>query len=265
MGTTTGGFGQGAQLQCTAKSKRSGQRCRGPAVAGSATQKCRMHGGTAAVGANSPAFKNGRHSPYLPANLDRMYQEARNNPELLDMSDHMAAMEARINHVLQQMQDGDPVPQWSDVQGMFENLAAAIAGGDKEEIDANMQLVADALQAGAQWDTGWHQVVATTEQLRKLADTEIKRKKELNLMVPVDRVITLMAAVGAAVKRNVSNPVEIAKVYAEMAILQGGNRAPGNALMRIGADPEVIDAQVVDSDMGTVFDFGSDSEVDADV
>jgi hypothetical protein len=38
-----------AALRCTARSKRSGKRCRGPAVRGK--QVCRMHGGAAGSGA----------------------------------------------------------------------------------------------------------------------------------------------------------------------------------------------------------------------
>jgi len=46
-----------AAPRCLARSKRSGQRCRGPAVNGKRT--CRMHGG---LGSGAPAGKsNGRY------------------------------------------------------------------------------------------------------------------------------------------------------------------------------------------------------------
>ena len=75
--------------------------------------------------------------------------------------------------------------------------------------------------------------------------TEVKRKKELHQMIPVERVVVLMAAVATAVKRNVKDPEEIAAVYRELAVLQGSNYTPEGGHVRKGADltalPVVID------------------------
>ena len=49
--------------QCTAKSKRSGKRCRNYACQDRET--CRMHGGTSRRGKEHPNYKTGRHSKVL--------------------------------------------------------------------------------------------------------------------------------------------------------------------------------------------------------
>ena len=68
-GNQTGkSFGSGAHRQCSAKSKRSGERCRAPAVKG--RYQCRMHGGilskeyhgAAISGPENPNWKHGRCS-----------------------------------------------------------------------------------------------------------------------------------------------------------------------------------------------------------
>ena len=68
-GNKTGkSFGSGAHRQCSAKSKRSGERCRAPAVKG--RLQCRMHGGilsseyhgAAVDGPSNPNWKHGRYS-----------------------------------------------------------------------------------------------------------------------------------------------------------------------------------------------------------
>lgn len=185
------------------------------------------------------SFQSGRFSKYLPSQLDRLYREALSNPDLLELSDNIALLEARIQSILADSAD-DPVPRWGDVKSLFDGLATAILGGDQSEINKRMATMFETLEAGEKWDTTWDQVTSTMEQLRKLADTEIKRKKELNQMVPVERVVILMAAVGEAVKRNVSNPEEIRAVYRELALLHGTDDVPGNPrVKRIG--PEIID------------------------
>lgn len=49
-------------MQCSARSKQSGERCKKDAVAG--TTVCHIHGGKSLKGADSPAFKTGQYSRY---------------------------------------------------------------------------------------------------------------------------------------------------------------------------------------------------------
>lgn len=201
-----------------------------------------MHGGHGqhAIGTSNTQFKTGRHSKYLPSQLDALYREALTNPELLEMADHIALLEAHIQETLARASDGSPVPKWSDIKDLFNDLATSILTGDPVETNAKLALIFEHLEAGERWDTTWGQVTSTMEQLRKMTDTEVKRKRELNQMVPVERVVILMAAVGNAVKRNVSNPAEIQAVYRELAMLHGTDRVEGKpGIERLG--PEIVD------------------------
>lgn len=236
---TSGGFGQdGAHKLCTATSKRSGGPCKGIAVAGSPTQKCRMHGGNAAKGAATSGFKHGRHSKFLPSHLDDLYREALSNPDLLDMADHIALLEAKIQDVLATQSAEGAVPRWSDLAKAFGSLETALLSGDIKEVVPGLEAMHKILEAGVKWDDTWTQVQGLMEQLRRLTDTEIKRKRELNQMIPVERVVVLMAAVGEAVKRNVTDPAQIAAVYRELALLHGSDNT-GNGKPRFA--PDVID------------------------
>lgn len=228
-------------LQCTAKSKRSQQRCKGTAVIGSPSQKCRMHGGKGnRIGPANPSFKSGRHSKYLPSRLDALYREALSNPQLTEMSDHIALLEARIQMVLEQTASGDPAPKWHDIREVFADIETGLLSGDQAKSIASMEVMHKLLDSGERWDSAWKTITDTLDALRKLTDTEIKRKKELNQMIPVERVIVLMAAVATAVKRNVTDPEQIRAVQRELEFLHFSNRVPGDKNMkRVG--PEVID------------------------
>ncbi len=252
MGSSPGDFGSsGKHLYCTAKSKRSGVQCKGIAVVGSRTQKCRMHGGTAPVGGDAPGFKHGRHSKYLPADMERLYGEAISNPDLLELAEHVGLLEARIQHILRQWTDsGAAVPQWGEVKEWFDDLLTTYYKGDTDAMAEKFEAINARLEAGQKWDTAWAQIQETMEQLRKMADTEIKRKKELNQMVPIERVVAFMGAVGMAVKRNVKNPAEIEAVSRELAMLFATNTVVGSndpRMLRVGSSPEPInDAEIID-------------------
>jgi hypothetical protein len=196
-----------------------------------------MHGGSSAhaIGTNNGNFVNGRHSRFLPAQMAELYEDALTNPDLLDMSDHIALLEARIQSVLNESADGDPAPRWSEVNEMFDQLTTDTLQG-KSAVES-LEKISARLQAGMVWDRTWDQVTNTMEQLRKVADTEVKRRKELNMMVPIERVVILMASVARAVKRNVTSPAEIDAVMRELASLHGSN----NTSHGPKAMPEVID------------------------
>ena len=205
-------------------SKRSGVRCKGPAIAGSTSQKCRMHGGNATSGVAAPGFKHGRYSRVLPPRMAELYEEAKANPDLIEMGDHIALLEARIQSLLGLSTEGEPAPKWSGVAEVFAEVETAILSGDIAKITSGMELMHKMLDAGVKWDRTWEEVNGTLEQLRKMTDTEVKRKKELHQMVPIERVMVLMAAVGDAVKRHVTDPKQIQAVYGEIALLHNTDR-----------------------------------------
>lgn len=199
-----------------------------------------MHGGYAPhVGADNHSFTTGRYSKFLPSQMSELYEDAVWNPELLDMSDNIALLEARIQTLLNEFADDQPVPRWSAIKELFDQFTTDLLGTDREKAIKALQAINAQLIAGMRWDTTWDQVTGTMEQLRKVADTEIKRKKELNMMVPIERVVILMAAVAHAVKRNVRDPEEIKAVLNELSTLHSTDRVPGNGMQRVG--PEVVD------------------------
>lgn len=234
--TSSGSFGIGpnAPTRCTKLSKRSQQQCEGPAIAGTDPPMCRMHGGASLRGTSVPGFKNGRYSKFLPSHLDELYQEAISNPDLLEMSDHIGLLEARIQDILSRSSEGEPIPEWEEVADAFAQVETAILGGDPETYIRALDRMHTYLDAGKKWDATWHQILSTMEQLRKMADTEVKRKKELHQMIPVERVMILVAALSNIVKRNVTNPAEVQAIQREFVSLYA------NHSTRI-AGPEVID------------------------
>src|ERR1700687_5160177 len=77
---------------CGAKSKRNdGAPCR---VAAMPNGRCYIHGGASN---GSGTFKDGRHSKFLPPQLRAAYAEARKDQELVNLSDEIALVDARMH------------------------------------------------------------------------------------------------------------------------------------------------------------------------
>lgn len=83
-------------MQCTAKSKRTGERCKAQAVTGS--DKCYHHGGATPV-------KHGLYSKYTKNRLATLIAELKDNPALTDIKEHVAFMFALLLNKLENMQD----------------------------------------------------------------------------------------------------------------------------------------------------------------
>lgn len=65
-------------------------------------------------------------------------------------------------------------------------------------------------------DQLWPQLEPIIELRRKLADTESKRRRDLGMMLGMDRVFAIMTFVRDAVVRNVSNPKELTAILNEL-------------------------------------------------
>ncbi|MCB9150722.1 MAG: hypothetical protein H6641_18365 [Caldilineaceae bacterium] len=85
-------------FRCTARSKRSGERCKKAAMRG--RNVCMFHGGKTPRGVASGSFKTGRYSQHLPTRLAARYCEAQNDQKLLDLHEEIALIDARIADML---------------------------------------------------------------------------------------------------------------------------------------------------------------------
>ncbi len=83
-------------MQCTAKSKRTGERCKAQAVTGK--DKCYHHGGATPV-------KHGLYSKYSRHRLADVIQQLATDPELLDLRQQIGLKQALILDKLEQLQD----------------------------------------------------------------------------------------------------------------------------------------------------------------
>lgn len=157
-----------------------------------------------------------RYKPYLPERLAKLYEESLSRPDLLELENQIAVIDAKIMTTFEESKQYN-LPSWEDVLTEVSRLRDPDLG---EVAIMNLERYA---KDGADRDSKWQQAQGMMEQQRKLVETEVRRKKELNLMIPVDRVMMLMAEISNVIKRHVRDPIVLKQLRREMGALLNAN------------------------------------------
>src|SRR4051794_8571971 len=150
-------------VRCGAKSRRNGGApCRAPAMQNG---RCRMHGGATPRGVASPHWRGKGKSLDMPTRLTERFQEAMEDPELLELRSSVALLEARIGEVLASLPD------------------------EPSDFDREM----------------WRELRGLLEQQRRIVDTERRREEALQATMTAAQAMAFVGAIMTAVVQCVSN------------------------------------------------------------
>ena len=182
-------------MQCTAKSKRSGERCRAKAVKGHRT--CRMHAGRAAVGPAASQWKHGRYSKHMPTGLLEAFRERVNDPALLELESEIALLQTRLGALLERVyrDNGDIGTLWGQLGARWAQLKQAQLAGDAERASVLFGQVDATITAGAGDSATWREIGETIERIRRVVDTETRRTQ---LATQLDKEYVSREVAGAA-------------------------------------------------------------------
>lgn len=224
---------------CGAKT-RSGGKCQNSPMPNG---KCRLHGGMSLGGVNSPAFKHGRHSKYLPKGLLEQYKTALADPDLLNLHDEIALIDARLAQVLAKIEaGGESAEAWERLQSefavMLETMQSIPALSEKltgekseniavlqfqprkpkklqlEKLDENKagEKLLESLTTMGNMITGtienraaWEDVQGLVEQRRKLVESERKWYIENQQVITAERALLLIAAIADIIRQHVTD------------------------------------------------------------
>ncbi len=105
--------------------------------------RCRMHNGNAAAGIANGNYKHGRNSKYLtaiPSRLKTAYRQLRERDDLLEQSNEIALIDARLRDVLARVDTGEAGALWRDLQAALAEFEKARAKGIAGVPDMNAAL-----------------------------------------------------------------------------------------------------------------------------
>src|SRR5690348_1299375 len=195
-------------VQCSARSKRSGEQCRRDAMHGS--HLCYMHGGKTPKGIASPNYKHGKYSKAMPERLRERFEASQTDEELLSMRDDIALLDARIEDLLKRVDSGESQRLWQELKDEIK--------AQKEQMALTGQMSwsgIDALvYAGGKDFMTWNELTTQLDNRRKLILAESKRLETMQQMVTATQAMNLMAAMMEAVRQSVDDREILADIQA---------------------------------------------------
>lgn len=205
--------------QCTATSKRTGERCGAQAITGRTV--CRHHGGKSLVGPASPQWKDGRRSKYLPKRLLDDYLASLNNPDKLALDEEIALLDTRLVDLLRRIDAGESGQLWRALLTATRAYEAAQRAKDPAAMAAALDTMVDRITSGHTDAAAWQEVRAVVQERRRLIESERKRLVEAQQVIAVDQALAMMAALVDAVRAHVRDDATLRAVASEFARLTG--------------------------------------------
>jgi hypothetical protein len=145
------------------------------------------------------------------------YQEALDDPRLLELRDDIALLDARLAELIGRVSgdvDVGPV-RWRELQNLFKAYNAAIQAGKTEDVEAiyaaMFALINKAVSDYAVWDT----IQEAIQQRRRLVESERQRLVQMQQMVTAEQAVSAMTALVSAVRANVRDSVVLANIQTE--------------------------------------------------
>ena len=109
-----------------------------------------MHGGKTPKGVDSPHFKTGRYSKYMPSGLLDTHHEMIQDPQLLSLRENIALTDTLLANLLPRLDTGESGAAWDMVKKLVkttkhayhsENLASMMQALDDMEDLANQRIL----------------------------------------------------------------------------------------------------------------------------
>lgn len=203
--------------QCTATSKRSGERCRDHAMKGKSV--CFHHGGKSLRGVASPTLKHGGYSIDLPTRLQSTYLATESDPRLLDLTADLALNRAFMQDALAGLDSGESGRLLKALKDTWGDLQRANREKDREAARLALNEIGTLITHGYGSYAARDEAMDISERRRKLVESEQKRRVAMQDMVTTGQVMLFIAQLQQAVQRHVHDPDTLAAIADELGRL----------------------------------------------
>jgi len=175
---------------CGAKTLK-GTECQEMPIEGS--NRCRIHGGLSRTGPLSGTWKTGVKSKYNPSTeLSKKYKAALDDPGFLSQRNEIALMDARIQTLVERLEDDQNIPTWMALSKTWDKFLLAIRTGNEREQTELVQRLDAMIQKATEHIDLWDDIQKTIDHRRKLTDAEQKHLLAHQSMMTIDQVMMIM-------------------------------------------------------------------------
>lgn len=224
--------------RCGAR-KRNGTLCQSRPMANG---KCRLHGGLTPCGINSPHYKDGKYSKYLPSHLKSDYEAAVSDPELLSLRDDVALYESMQKEQVRRMEQVK-FPPWGEVSVMLSEVEELLREGDdgaKERgLAALRELVGRGTDAARAYEGAQRQWRQLSDEKAKTARVEFSRLEALNGVLPVTEVMGVIVGLLTFIREEVKDPASRQRIQNHWNRLVGARVEQQRKVVPLAIEQEV--------------------------
>lgn len=204
-------------MQCKAKSKRSGERCKNNAMIGQ--EVCRLHGGKSLKGIAAPNYQGKGFSKYMPVGLLDTYQEFASAPDKLILDEQIAIVDTYMAQLLESLGDYSSPELWEQLQTQVIEYKKA----KSEDKAALLDYIFEQIDAGASYVSKWDTLHKALEQRRKLVSDARKQRIEAEQMIEADKALLIVTGLLESVRRNVNDRDTLTAIQADFISLVSAN------------------------------------------
>src|SRR3990167_1230909 len=197
-------------MRCNAKAKTTGQQCRQPAKPGST--KCHYHGGASRKGIAASNFKDGRHSKYLPTRMHERYQNALADNDLLNLSEEIAILDARLADVLQTADNGATGELYADLLESVVNMELAIRLQNSASFAMHLREIRQLIEQAAKDNKAWVEAQSLIQQRRALVESERKRLVQAEQTLQVNEALAFADLLLLSVREVIHDPDQLSAI-----------------------------------------------------
>jgi hypothetical protein len=192
-------------MQCTAKSKQSGEQCKRASTTG--RKVCSIHGGKSPSGLSSATLKHGRYSTSLPTRLASRYEQALLDPTLLDLDHEIALVDVRLDMLLARLETGESGEAWADVTASVAALLTARRTKDEGAMVAALNRIIETARSKHSDQAAWDDVTRMVDQRTRLVMAKHKRDLDLDQLLSIERFMLLAGAIVAIVNNAIDHNI----------------------------------------------------------
>lgn len=195
-------------MQCKAKSKRSGDRCKRAAMIGK--EVCMIHGGKSPRGMDSPHTKTGRYSKDAPARLNARYLAGLEDPGLCSLRDEIAMLDARTGELIRMASISGEHQSLVDAREVIDSIFTINEDSPtaQQKLQDGLRSLYQILHRSDDTET-WKQINSNFELRAKLAAGETNRLKVADQFLTVAEATLMEVMMYQAATETISNQAEL--------------------------------------------------------
>jgi len=167
---------------------------------------CAKHGGKTPIGTAHPGFKHGLRSRYIPARLADKYAQSLSDPRLLEYSQDISFLEARLYEL---METAESLPLWALTQDAYGELRKAVSEREPGKLASALAKLGGLINRGVEDALRWADIYRVMEQMGKTKEREHKRLIASEMTYTAEQLLGMLGVLVDGINRTFKNPEEI--------------------------------------------------------